>query len=71
MKKYISYIIRVSIALTLLAMPLACVALFGLTEDVAFLIPLALSFAAVISVTELDKQGDSPLLHWFCRPLGC
>ena len=71
MKKYISYALRVLTAISLLAMPLACVALFGLTEDVAFLIPLSLSFAAVISVTELDKKGGSPLLHWFCRPLGC
>ena len=67
--KYVSYILRVLTAIVIIAMPLACVALFGLTEDVAFLIPLSLSFAAVISVTELDKKGGSPLLHWFCRPL--
>lgn len=67
--KYISYIIRVSIALALLAMPLACVAITALTEDFGFLLPLALSFAAILSVTELDKKGDSSLLHWFSRPL--
>lgn len=67
--KLISYILRVLTSLVIIAMPLACVALFGLTEDVAFLIPLALSFAAVLCLTELDHRGDSRLLHWFSRPL--
>ena len=67
--KYISFILRVLTSLVIIAMPLACVALFGLTEDVAFLIPLALSFVAVLCFTELDKRGDSRLLHWFSRPL--
>ena len=66
---FISFIFRVLTSIVIIAMPLACVALFGLTEDVAFLIPLALSFVAVLCFTELDKRGDSRLLHWFSRPL--
>lgn len=67
--KYVSFILRALIALALLAMPLACVTLSALTEDYGFLLPLALSFAAILSATELDKKGDSSLIHWFSRPL--
>lgn len=67
--KLISYILRVLTALSLLLMPLACVGLAALTEDIAFLIPLTLSFLGVLCVTELDSRGDSNLLRWFCRPL--
>jgi len=67
--KNISYILRVLTAIVIIAMPLVCLALFGLTEDVAFLIPLVLSFVAVLTTTELDKKDNSRLLHWFSRPL--
>lgn len=67
--KYISYTLRVLTTLSLIAMPLTCVVLFGLTEDITFLIPLTLSFLGVLCVTELDSRGDSRLLHWFSRPL--
>ena len=67
--KNISYILRILTSIVILAMPLVCLALFGLTEDVAFLVPLVLSFVAVLTTTELDKKGNSRLLHWFSRPL--
>lgn len=67
--KYISYTLRVTTALSLLLTPLACIGLAALTEDIAFLVPLTLSFAAVLCLTELDHRGDSRLLHWFSRPL--
>ena len=67
--KYASYALRVLLALTVLAMPLSCFALYGYTQDYAFLLPMCLSFFALLAVTELDKAGYSRMLHWFSRPL--
>ncbi len=67
--KYISFLLRCFIATVIIVMPVSCVALFGLTEDIAFFIPLVLSFTAVVIAVELDKKGDSRLLHWFTRSL--
>ena len=67
--KYISYTLRVLLALAVLALPLISLALFGVTQDHSFLLPLCLSFCAALAVTELDKAGYSRMLHWFSRPL--
>lgn len=67
--KYISYTLRVLLALAVLALPLGSLALFGATQDHAFLLPLCLSFCAALAVTELDKRRDSRLLEWLSRPL--
>jgi len=67
--KHISYTLRLTLALCVMALPFVSLALFGSTQDPSFLLPLCLSFCAVIAVTELDKRGDSRLLEWFSRPL--
>ena len=67
--KYISYTLRVLLTLTVLFMPLSCIALFAATQDHAFLLPCMLAFFAVLAMTELDKKGTSRMLHWFSRPL--
>ena len=67
--KYISYTLRVLLTFTVLLLPMISLVLFGSTQDPSFLLPLCLSFCAVIAVTELDKRGDSRMLQWFSRPL--
>jgi len=67
--KHISYTLRVLLAFAVLALPLTSLALFGATQDHAFLLPLCLSFCAALAVTELDKRRDSRLLEWLSRPL--
>lgn len=67
--KYISYTLRVLLTLTVLFMPLSCIALFAATQDHYLLLPCLLSFSAMLAATELDKRGDSRMLHWFSRPL--
>jgi len=67
--KYISYTLRITLALCVMALPFVSLALFGSTQDPSFLLPLCLGFCAVIAVTELDKKGTSRMLQWFSRPL--
>jgi hypothetical protein len=67
--KHISYILRVLLAFAVMALPFVSLALFGATQDHAFLLPLCLGFCAIIAITELDKRGDSRMLQWFSRPL--
>jgi len=67
--KHISYTLRLTLALCVMALPFVSLALFGATQDHAFLLPLCLGFCAIIAITELDKRGDSRMLQWFSRPL--
>lgn len=66
--KRISYTLRLLLAFAVLALPLISLALFGATQDPAFLLPLCLGFCALLAVTELDQKGDSSLLEWLSRP---